>query len=88
MTPLHVVAWDGPTEIADLLIAKGAQIQAQAAGGWTPLHAAAQFNRREMVEFLLAKGADVNAKDSNGQTSLNAANAPAMKALLRQHGAK
>ena len=61
-TPLHDAA---SKEVAGLLIAKGADVDAKDKDNWTPLHKAAFGGHREIVELLIAEGADVNAKDVN-----------------------
>ena len=73
-TPLHFAAGWGHKEIAELLIAKGADVNAKSEGldmdGWTPLHCAAVFGKNEVVELLIAEGADINAKNRGGVTPL------------------
>ena len=64
-TPLHIAAEEGHKEIAELLIAKGADVNAKDSVGFTPLHEAAFYGQNEIAELLIAKGADVNAKDDN-----------------------
>jgi len=44
------------------LIAKGANVNAADAGGWTPLILAAYHGQATTVESLIAAGADVNAR--------------------------
>jgi ankyrin repeat protein len=58
-TPLHFAA---NREVAELLLANGAVVDARDRWGNTPLHMAASAGYREVVEVLLAHGADVNAK--------------------------
>ena len=71
-TPLHFAALFGRKEVAELLIAKGADVNAKdAVVGFTPLHRAAYHGRKEVAELLIAKGADVNAKDKYGGTPLS-----------------
>jgi ankyrin repeat protein len=54
---------DAPTlEATSFLIAKGANVSAAIAGGWTPLHIAVAAKFRKMVELLVAGGANVNAE--------------------------
>ena len=61
---LHDAALKGYREIAELLIAGGARVNARNGSGATPLHDAALGGYREMVELLIAKGADPEARDS------------------------
>jgi len=49
-------------EVAELLIAKGADVKANDAFGFTPLHFAAEFDRIEVAQTLIGKGADINAQ--------------------------
>lgn len=52
----------GSKEVAQLLIAKGADIKAKDSLGFTPLHFAAGLDRIEVAQTLIAKGADINAQ--------------------------
>jgi len=60
-TPLHRAAQLGHKDVAELLLAKGANVNDRANTGDTPLHAAALNSHMDVAELLLAKGADVNA---------------------------
>jgi ankyrin repeat protein len=70
MTPLHVAAGVGQKETAQLLLDKGANVNAKNNDGDTPLHAAAVGGNQAVAELLLTKGADVNAKNNWGVTPL------------------
>jgi ankyrin repeat protein len=73
-TPLIVAAREGHREIADLLLAHGADIEAKdAEHGSTPLIWAVFFGHQPVAEFLLAKGANVNTRNSYGSTALKIA---------------
>ncbi len=91
VTLLQMTAGEGHKEIAELLIAKGADVNAMTPDGLTALFAAILEPHKEMAELLIAKGADVNARGFLGMTPLNMANDEGEKEmadLLRKHGGK
>jgi pectate lyase len=65
---LHYASQQGHIDVAELLIANGARVDA---GRKTPLHYAAENGHKNMIELLIIKGADVNAKDAAGQAPLH-----------------
>ena len=69
--PLHLAASCGHKEIAELLIANGADVNAKTDDEETPLNLAAFEGHKEIAELLIANGADVNAKNRFGMTALN-----------------
>jgi Ankyrin repeats (many copies) len=71
--PLHLAAKFGREDLAELLIAAGADIEARNEDGERPLHSAAFNGRPTVVKVLLAHGADVEARASFGKTALHAA---------------
>ena len=75
-TPLHAAA---NKETAELLIAKGADINAKDNLGGTPLFWAALEGNEEVAELLIRQGADVNAAGPKGWTALHWAVAMAQK---------
>ena len=90
-TPLHRAASNGLKEIVELLLAKGADVNAKNDGGFTPLHYAASRRDKEIAELLIAKDADVNAKMEDGDTPLDWAieiNRTEIADFLRKHGGK
>jgi ankyrin repeat protein len=54
---------EGHTEIVQLLLEKGADVNAKNKYGRTALIYATERGYTEIVQLLLEKGADVNAKD-------------------------
>ena len=66
LTVLGHAAWGGHKEIAELLIAADANVNAKRNTGVTPLHHAAWNGHKEVAELLIANGADVNAKIEGG----------------------
>ena len=67
-TPLHHAAGYGPVENLQLLISKGADVNAKNRRGSMPLDWA--IHDFAKVNLLVAKGADVNAKQVQGRTPL------------------
>lgn len=90
-TPLHVAAAFGHKEVAEFLLANGADINATMEFDVTPLHLAAGYGYKDVAELLLAKGADANARNKYGQTPLDVAlckNQSVVAALLQEHAGK
>lgn len=89
LTPLMVIASkpqverraqslnQGPSsvEIAKLLIAKGADVNARSKAGVTPLMVAAAHDNAVIAGVLIQSGADIGAKTAAGQTALDIAKA-------------
>jgi ankyrin repeat protein len=82
---LEAASWGRP-RIAEILIARGASVNAKSARGRTPLHVAAGTNQMEIAQLLLKHGANINAKDDDGETPLDCAKAPEMIDLLSKSG--
>ena len=85
------------TEAGDIvqmeaLLAKGAEVNARNAYGWTPLHIAAAGGDPTVVALLLKHGANVHAQSHIGSTPLDNATTrggrQAVIDLLLAHGAK
>src|SRR5688572_17095465 len=72
LTALHIAAFAGQVEAADVLLLKGAEINASKGAGTALLQASLAGNEA-VVEYLLANGADPNAASSTGETPLMAA---------------
>lgn len=77
--PLHAcLALSKNIEIAELLLAQGADPDAKETGGFTPLIQAAVAGRRDLVDLLLSYGA-------SAQTSCDWGKTPAVYARERGH---
>lgn len=65
-----ICCYEGGIEVAQMLIQKGADVNARSKHGYTPLHQAAEFNKANMSKLLIDNGADVNAQNDEGVTPL------------------
>ncbi|MEG5174874.1 ankyrin repeat domain-containing protein [Microcoleus sp. B3-D7] len=86
----NLLHFAGSKEVAELLIAKGADVNAKGTHGGTPLHIAAIFDRIKVAQTLIAKGADINARTGSqyfNRTPLFFARSPEMAKLLIAKGA-
>jgi cytohesin len=69
-TALHHAVAGNHREVAELLLAKGADIDAEP-GIQTPLHWAIREHHKDMIEWLLARGANPNADGGGWATPLH-----------------
>ncbi len=93
-TPLHAAAFWGRYAIAQVLIEKGANVNAAARNKWTPLHDALYTNQLKLARLLLDHGASCDAENDKSQTALDLArmnrdvDITAAEALLREYQSK
>lgn len=73
VTPLTLAALFGHDEMAEALIARGAEVNAHNRDGGTALHAAAFLGRSEVAGVLIRNGADIRAKNARGETAMDVA---------------
>lgn len=91
VSALHSSAAALRPDIAEMLLARGANPNVRGQAGVTVFHEVAITGQIELAEMLLKYGGDVNAQDDSGKTPLAyAVNAKgdAMAAWLRAHGAR
>lgn len=99
VTPLGLAAIFDSTNVAKLLIQRGAPVKGLSSRtvGWgsdpnhTPLMLAAINNSLATAKILIEAGADVNSANNNGRTAMKIAelrNHVEMVALLQKNGAK
>ena len=67
-TPLHWASENGHLEVAKLLLANNANVDAADKDGRTPLHFACQNGHLEVAKLLLANNADPTIRDAQSQT--------------------
>ena len=70
VAPLHSACAISNSELASLLIANGADVNAKQQGGFTPLHSAVQNKSTELIHLLLNAGADPAAQNDNGVSAV------------------
>jgi ankyrin repeat protein len=92
-TPLHLAAFFGHKDLAEFLVARGADVQARSANTMCnfPLHAAVAGRHTEVAAILLSHGADVDGRQTGGYTALHSAAANGDEStilLLLAHEAK
>ena len=71
MTPLHYAAYGDHQDVAELLLANNADVNAKRQQAARRLCTAADYGHKDVAELLLASNAEVNAKDNNGDTPLH-----------------
>ena len=87
--PLHAcIALSQNTETARLLIAQGADVNMEQAGGYTPLHQAAAGGLVELTGILLDAGADPLCLCHQGKTPADYARERNHQAVLEQLSAR
>lgn len=73
-TPLHLAIFSTRhKQLLPMLVAKGADVNAQPASGATPLYFAVMRDQKDDVEFLLAHGANPNLTDAYKNSVLDIA---------------
>lgn len=68
---LHWASREGQLSIVDMLLVRGARVNATNMGDDTSLHLAASHGHRQIVVKLLAKKAEVNLQNEHGMTALH-----------------
>jgi ankyrin repeat protein len=84
--PLHAAAAGGHRDICELLLERGANVNARQHGGFTPLHTAGFRDDRVMADLFLRNGADPSSANDERQTATDSARSQghvALAAFLR-----
>lgn len=86
-TALHFAASIGTNlELIELLVNKGAQVNAQSTGGETPLMKAIAFDNADAAKLLLEHGADAEIENSMNRNSYSFAKASKNPEILAALG--
>jgi ankyrin repeat protein len=72
-TPLHLAVEYGHKDVAELLLANKADVEAKSYGGWTPLLNAVFGGHKDLVQLLLTNKAEVNYQEDAGRSPLHVA---------------
>lgn len=70
-SPLHWCAKEGHFKLVEMLLQRGARVNATNMGDDIPLHLAAAHGHREIVNLLLRERFDVNATNEHGNSPLH-----------------
>jgi ankyrin repeat protein len=73
LTPLHECARLGWTDLCEILIDKGADVNAKSSKAYSPIQKAVQNKKYVTAKLLIQKGADPNLKNSSGQNAFDIA---------------
>jgi ankyrin repeat protein len=84
MRPLHWAALAGAAEVAELLLARGAEVDPENLYGMTPLHL---VESPQLALLLLGSGAQLEARDVRGMTPLHFARSKELAKALMDRGA-
>ncbi|KAK4798541.1 hypothetical protein SAY86_030867 [Trapa natans] len=83
LTGLHAASIKGHTEVVELLIRRGMDLECQDKEGHRPLHLAVEGGSVSTVQALIDLGADVNAATRSGATPLYTAKAMGYEDIAR-----
>ena len=83
LEPIHNAASFGHCNVIELLIEKGANVNAVDRWAWTPLHESCTRDKLDVAALLIRRGADVTRKNCDGKSPLDlCAEGSDLRALL------
>ena len=68
-SPLHIAALEGHLTVVELLLSRGAAVNATTKYGDTPLHFAISHGHVDVIEALYRAGADVSIENDEGESA-------------------
>ncbi len=84
VAPLNSAAASGQREVVELLLDRGAEINACQSGGFTALHSAAHNGDKPLVDLLLSRGASAGLETSEGKKAADMAREKGHDALAKR----
>lgn len=81
---LHYAATGPEPKVVQLLIERGAEVEAASPNGSTPLMMAAQYGSEDSVNLLLARGADVNRRNEKSLRAIDFAKLSGREPLVKR----
>jgi len=81
--PLHLAAEGGNEVAVQLLLGRGANIEARDIRGWTALQRASFRGHKAIVQLLLKEGAEIEARNKIGSTALTLASQYGHKEVVK-----
>lgn len=70
-SPLHWASREGHYNICEMLLQRGARVNAQNMGDDTPLHLAVTMGKEDVMNLLIAHKASINAANEHGNTPIH-----------------
>ncbi len=83
-SPLHYAATGPEPKIVQLLLERGAVVDAESPNRSTPLMMAARYGKEESVKLLLARGADLKRTNDQGMTAADSARSAGRESLAAE----
>ena len=71
LQPLHMAARHGASDVCQLLLSRGADVNAVSKEGLRPLHEAAEHAQAHIIKQLIGSGAECMAEDNKHRTALS-----------------
>lgn len=71
LEPIHNASSFGHCDVIELLIERGANVNAVDRWEWTPLHESCTRQKLDVAALLIRRGADVNRKNSDDKSPLD-----------------
>ncbi|KAI9230640.1 MAG: ankyrin repeat-containing domain protein [Piptocephalis tieghemiana] len=88
LRPMHLSASYAHTSAVQVLLHRGAELEARDGEGWTPLMCAVAEGAAEVVRLLCKHGANVHSRSLEDEGMLDVVDSDPVRRILQQAGAK